>query len=214
MKERYISESAPSILIEYLRNKGYNLNIVRASSDINSPISSHADIRFCRLGLRDSDMVIESMPGELASDYPLDVPFNACCTGRFFIHSLDASSPRLLAAAEKLGMISIDVRQGYARCSTIPVDESSIITYDRGIAKACIAAGLDVLTVEPGHVLLPGYDTGFIGGTTGVFEDEIVFAGDLSRHPDFLSIRSFIEDRGRRVVFFDDFPLTDIGSII
>lgn len=214
MSTRFVSTLAPHLVTEYIRSRGYRLRFVEPASDIASPVSSHADIRFCRLGLRDSDMVIEAMPGELASDYPLDVPFNACCTGRFFIHRLDASSPRLLAAAERLGMILIDVRQGYARCSTIPVDESSIITYDRGIAKACIAAGLDVLTVEPGHVLLPGYDTGFIGGTTGVFEDEIVFAGDLSCHPDFLSIRSFIEDRGRRVVFFDDFPLTDIGSII
>jgi hypothetical protein len=94
------------------------------------------------------------------------------------------------------------------------VDEDSIITYDRGIAKAAEAAGINVLTVDPGHVELPGYDTGFIGGTSGRVGDEIIFNGDLSAHPDCQAIRQFIEERGLKVRYFSGYPLRDIGSII
>ena len=73
---------------------------------------------------------------------------------------------------------------------------------------------MDVLTVTAGHVVLPGYDTGFIGGASGRIGDTVYFNGDLTAHPDFESIVRFIEDRGLKVKWFEDWPLTDTGSII
>ena len=108
----------------------------------------------------------------------------------------------------------MNVKQGYACCSIVPVDEDSIITADRGIARAAEAAGIRVLTVEAGHVELPGYDTGFLGGTSGRVGDEIIFNGDLSAHPDFEAIRDFIGSRGLKIKYFESYPLRDIGSII
>ena len=106
------------------------------------------------------------------------------------------------------------MKQGYACCSIVPVDEDSIITADRGIARAAEAAGIKVLTVEAGHVELPGYDTGFLGGTSGRVGDEILFNGDLSSHPDFEAIKDFIGSRGLKIKYFEGYPLRDIGSII
>ena len=45
-------------------------------------------------------------------------------------------------------------------------------------------------------------------------DNEIVFNGDLSAHPDFETIKEFIESRGLRCVWTTDMPLTDIGSVI
>ena len=73
---------------------------------------------------------------------------------------------------------------------------------------------LNVLKVSPGFVKLDGYDTGFIGGTSGRVGDEIIFHGDLFVHPDFQRIVSFIEKRGLTCRWFSDFKLTDIGSIL
>ena len=81
------------------------------------------------------------------------------------------TAPELLGKVEELGLIRVNVSQGYAKCSTCVVGEDAIITYDRGIAKAADAAGMDVLVIEPGHVDLPGYDTGFIGGASGLVTD-------------------------------------------
>ena len=40
------------------------------------------------------------------------------------------------------------------------------------------------------------------------------FNGDLSAHPDFEAIRAFLGRRGYRTIYFEDEPLTDIGSVI
>ena len=53
-------------------------------------------------------------------------------------------------------------------------------------------AGINVLLVEPGFVKLRGADTGFIGGASGRVDDEIVFNGDLSAHPNLKKITAFI----------------------
>lgn len=213
----YISASSDPRLADWIAENGYTVNTVRTSGIVAAPLSDHPDMFMCKMGAGDGAEIFSSFyhydlyPGDV---YPDDIALNAACTGRYFIHNLKHTVPQLLSRAEQLGMILVNVRQGYAKCSTVIVDEDSVITYDRGIAKACEAAGLDVLTVSPGHVLLPGYDTGFIGGASGRMGSTIVFNGDLTAHPDFSSIVSFIEERGLSVKWFDEWPLTDIGSII
>ena len=130
-------------------------------------------------------------------------------------HDIPKHFKNVDAAAKAAGKIPVDVRQGYARCSSAVVDGRSVITADPGIAAALMKLGdVDVLTVEPGHVLLPGFDYGFIGGASGRVGDELIFSGDLSAHPDFRAIEAFADQRGVRLKCFPEFPLTDIGSII
>lgn len=210
MKTIYIAASARQELKDYIINMGYEV-ISIPPAEIDSPIASHADIQVCRLV---DDVVVMANINELGSVYPEDAVFNACCTGSFFIHRLDITNRMLLSTAEELGLKLINVKQGYSRCSCLPIDGNSIIIYDRGIAKACESHGLDVLLVSHGNILLPGYDTGFIGGTAGKVGDTIVFNGDLSKHPDYDRIVAFIAERGLEVKYFEDWPLSDIGSII
>ena len=215
-KRKYVSGEAHPTLIRYIESRGYEPVLLDPLAEVDSPIAAHADIQMCRLGCRDDSPVIRAAADELvlmSGSYPCDVPFNAAATGSFFVHRLELTSPRLLAAAQSLGMEMIDVRQGYAKCSIVVVDENSIITYDRGIAAAC-EGKLDVLLIRPGHINLPGYDTGFIGGCTGRLGDEIIFNGKLSAHPNGDAMRGFIEERGLLCTAVGDYPLTDIGSII
>ena len=173
MTTRYISENAYPETIECLRAAGERAQLIPAADPAQSQqqtapaVSDHADLYHCRLGIADDAPVIHAQSGELAPGYPAEAVFNAVCTGKFFLHNLNITHPRLLAAAKARGLQLIHVRQGYTRCSTIPVTENAVITYDRGIAGPAETAGLEVLLIEPGYVLLPGYDTGFIGGTCG-----------------------------------------------
>lgn len=215
-KTVHVAASADRRLREWLMTRGYTVDEVHTSGIVAGPLSDHPDMFMCKLGASDDAEVFScfaqnTVPGSV---YPHDIAFNAACTGRFLIHNLSYTDPALLRRAEELGMTLVNVRQGYTKCSTIVVDEDSVITYDRGIAAPCRAAGLDVLTVSPGHVLLPGYDTGFIGGASGRVGSTVVFNGDLTAHPDFPSIVRFIEERGLEVKWFEDWPLTDIGSIL
>ena len=214
MKKIYIAKDTNRILQDYLQEKGYSLELISSEGLVDPPISCHPDVFLCKLGLGDDAMFIHALDSELGMGYPAEAAFNAACTGKYFIHNLKVTAPRLLDAARSAGMELIHVPQGYAKCSTVIVDERSIITYDRGIEKACSSAGLNVLLITPGHVLLPGYTTGFIGGCSGRIEDEVIFNGNLSAHPDFDRIRDFIQSRGLKCVWFKEYPLTDIGSII
>ncbi len=211
MSKVIVSKDACRGLIEYLEEGGHEVMRFGTLEKVAPPVANHPDLVFCRLK---DGMTFEGDPERLSPKYPGDVIYNGCSTGEYFIHDLRVTDPELLDAVKRAGLKCVNVRQGYSRCSILPVDGKSIITYDKGCDLALTAAGLNVLRIRPGHVLLPGYNEGFIGGTAGRVGDEILFNGDLSAHPDFEAIRDFICERGLGLKYFDDCPLTDIGSII
>lgn len=177
--------------------------------------------------------------GSIGYEYPDDVPYNAVVTDRFFIHNTDLTAHEVLERARFAGLQIINVRQGYTRCSCLPVGSNAFITADEGIAKslrawnelikseAASAAAdgdeaeatslmndiIDILLIRQGYIHLKGFDHGFIGGTAGAVGRKIYFNGDLNEHPDSDIIIRFIEDHGYEPVWFNDEPLTDIGSI-
>jgi hypothetical protein len=215
MSKIYISKDADERLKHYLHQQGHNLRLIASAGTVDPAISNHPDVFLCKMGVGENAPIFFAEEEDLGWDYPEDSAFNGACTGKYFIHRLDATNPRLLAAAQEMGMTLIHVNQGYTKCSTVIVDEQAIITYDQGIARACSRyADLEVLLISPGFVRLDGYDTGFIGGCSGRVGGEILFNGDLSNHPDFRRIYRFIESRGLTCRWFSDYPLTDIGSIL
>lgn len=164
--------------------------------------------------------------GNISDEYPYDVPYNAAVTDRYFIHNTAYTAPALYDLARERGMEIIRVKQGYSRCSCVIAGPDAVITADRGIASSIEAynamleeegAGeewLDYLLVEQGHVELPGYRYGFIGGASGMIEGKVYFNGDLSAHPDHERICAFIEEHGCRPVWYPGEALKDIGSIV
>ncbi|MDD6254585.1 MAG: hypothetical protein PUA82_00995 [Eubacteriales bacterium] len=173
----------------------------------------------------DGNKAIVFQMGNIGPEYPLDVPYNAVCTERYFIHNLEHTSPLLLERARAEGLELINVKQGYTKCSCIVVG-GAIVTADRGIFRTISAyndmlneegeeeGGIDILLVEPGHVKLQGFESGFIGGTCGQVGDKVYFNGDLSSHPDFRSIVEFIWKHGAEPIWYGGELLEDIGSVI
>lgn len=211
-RELFISKDASDWLKNEMHSAGYRLREVEGGN--GTAIETHADLYYCRLGADTDAPVFSGEISAVGKTYPADCIYNAACTGRFFIHKLDITDKVLLKAAEEMGMILVDVPQGYSKCSVVVVDETGIITSDMGIAKKCEGAGVDVLTVEAGHIALPGFKYGFIGGASGRIGDRIYFEGDLSSHPDFEKIVDFIDSRGLKAVYNKEMPITDIGSIV
>ena len=205
----YLSCLAHPKLKTYL-SRTHKITEIESTHSVSHGIGTHPDLYLCDLGSR----VFRSDPAKLFPGYPKEVRYNAACTGRYFIHNLKYTDPELPMAAREMAMTTVHVNQGYAKCNTVIVDERSVITSDRGMIGPLRDAGMSVLQVAPGQVVLPGYSYGFLGGTSGKVEDEIVFHGNLSLHPDHKEIAQFIQGRGLKVKFFKDFPLTDIGSIL
>ncbi len=204
----YISQYANVHLVEYLRNHKLIVNFVKTNKVYNE-ISSHPDIYMCQLG----DRLFHGNLDRLKFKYPGNIIFNSACTGKYFIHNLKYTNPELLKIATDMNMTLVDVKQGYAKCNIVVVNENSIITSDIGIASKC-SNYMDVLLIKSGHIFLQGFNYGFIGGTCGKFKDTIIFNGNLSAHPDFNDIIKFIHDKKLKCKWFSKYPLTDIGSIL
>lgn len=243
MKNVYLSKQAGISLIEYLTTHGFRPQLMTGEgTPVYHAISTHADIHLCRMGVWENTCIFTGNTGKLQTDYPGNIIYNAVCTGKYFIHNLKYTDPGLLQAVRKWHrqyyphetLQLIDVPQGYTRCCCLPVDDTSFITSDMGIAKALASYDTDVLLIERGHILLPGFDYGFIGGCGGNLlipqaADQrtvdkrtagaksvrtVVFNGNLEAHPDHEKIAAFVHDRNIDLIYFKDYPLTDIGSIL
>ena len=216
-KNVYLSSLVCEPLVSYLKAQGFSPVLLDGTdSPVYEEVSTHADIHMCQLGLWDGVRLFHGNTSKLGHDYPGNIIYNAVCTGKYFIHNLEYTDPELLDATDNLSRINVP--QGYTRCCCLPVDDSSFITSDEGIAKALEKTDADVLRISRASIALPGFDYGFIGGCAGHItvngRKTMIFNGDLSAHPDYKKIAAFIEDRDIDILFFEDFPLTDIGSIL
>lgn len=215
MNTIYLSNGANPQLQTYLSQLGNSCDMIPGSPLLSEGIASHPDLFMCKMGCQLGAPVFCGDAGKPRAPYPKDIPYNAACTGKFFIHRLAFTDAALLRAAKEMNMILIDVPQGYTKCNVVVVDENSLITSDKGIFDVLDRRDdIDCLLVHSGHVRLSGYSTGFLGGASGRVDNRILFHGSLPHHPDAKQIQDFIESRGFDVIWFDGFPLTDIGSII
>ncbi len=158
----------------------------------------------------------------LSADYPNDVKLNALLlrnsqgTRYLFAHPT-ALSPTLHQTAIDEGVTVLPVRQGYASCSTAVIAEDAIITADCSIANAAQRVGIDVLLISPGHIELPGYNCGFIGGASGydAVTHTLFLCGDPTHHPDHQNgrIQAFCHAHGCHIHTLPSDHLTDIGGI-
>ena len=148
--------------------------------------------------------------------YPGSSIFNCIQIGNYFLHNVAYTDPIILDLVKHHEYKIVNVMQGYTNCNIVFIDENSIITSDSIIAKTLsnTAPQFDVLLVSEGNVTLKGFPHGFFGGCCGRIDDYIVFNGNLEAHPDFATIKSFIESKNLHLKYFTEYPLTDIGSII
>lgn len=153
----------------------------------------------------------EAIPETAGNEYPNDVALNALRLSDTVYGLESAVSSMIRERAKRF----VPVRQGYTRCSCAAIRENAVITADRGLASVLKKDGADVLTIRPGYILLEGYDYGFIGGAGGkISENEYVFFGDVTAHPDYPEMKDFAAAHGVRLIPLSSEPLTDYGGLI
>lgn len=146
--------------------------------------------------------------------YPESASYNVLLLDQFAIYNPKCVDP-LLEYRLKQRYSVIPVYQGYARCSVCVVTERAVITADVGIANALRNVDIDVLEITPGHIALPGYDYGFIGGAAFKIDaDKLAFTGTLDLHPDRKCILDFLEKHQVEPVYLSKEAIFDIGSAI
>ncbi len=214
--------------VQALRNFGHTVLPCPPHPGLDAPVASHPDLLLfpaddailthadyaCTLRALCPALPVVSIPERIEAKYPRDVLLDAALVGKHLVCRPDATSCAVLENARKKGAALLPVRQGYAKCNLCTVSENAVITEDASIAKALSAVGAEVLHVTPGHITLPGYPYGFIGGASGNDGHHVFFCGDLSEHPEGDRIAAFCRRHGKQPVSLCAGKLCDVGSLL
>ena len=211
-------------------------NIVQLPPDPSLPdaVCGHSDLLIFRLenylitrksyyhkAKKEIDLICEKASLELVlSDadvedkYPKDCGLCAAVSADKIICKESSADSQILRLANSLGYKVSDVNQGYTKCSCAILADGAVITADRGIASVTLKNGIDTLLISEGHIDLPGYSYGFIGGATGLCDNKLYFCGDIKTHPDHESIENFAKKHGTECVSLCCDMLYDVGTLI
>ena len=157
--------------------------------------------------------ISDNIGSSVSNGYPECVLYNCVCVGRNLFCNTKTVLPAILDDYTQNGYNIVDVKQGYTKCSVIPLD-NAMITDDAGIAAAAKAANIDCLLIAKGSVSLKGYQYGLIGGTAGVYKNRVYWNGEPYTHSDWRMIDEFLTAHNYSSVSLCSGKLSDIGSIL
>ncbi|MCR5457519.1 MAG: hypothetical protein K6F14_05545 [Clostridiales bacterium] len=222
MKKIFVSCDLPQSTKSIISKYG-TISELPSHPDMPDAISSHPDALMVNICDRlfvvgNYDFDIKSVPFATFTNekpfpkYPHDTLVNCFIISDILFAGKNISSD-ILMYAEECGIEYVPLNQGYAKCSTL-VYKDSIVTSDKGIFEKANNKGIDSLLITQGHIGIKEYDYGFIGGASCVIEDNVIFFGDIRKHPDYISIKEFLIGKGAKVICDDTYELFDYGGIV
>lgn len=219
-----ISYKASEEFKKFLRENDIDFILTRPNHCLDPRIDDHPDLSLFKLD--DKNVVVAEsvfdyykdklkgynlIKGENPSEkYPHDAIYNVVRFKDFYIHN-DFTEGRIQKYFKENKIKHLRVKQGYSRCSLIPLKES-LITADFGIYKA-LKDAINIDLVACDEIFLDGFDQGFLGGCCGLVGDKLIFTGDISNHKDFSKIKSICENQNIKIIY-PDLDLIDCGSLI
>ena len=213
-----------------LEDLGFHVIYMPDNPNVDTRVAGHADLSVLRTGEREIFLAphlkgteFEASVRDIGYDiifpeitqgkeYPLDADFNIVFLGNNMLCGRKNRLAERLSSSH--GFKRIAISQGYARCSTCIVSENALITADSGIENAARTLGYDVLKIHPGFFRLPGFDYGFIGGSSFLLDGKLYFTGSISSHADKNVILSFLTHHNTAPVFLSSERAEDIGTVI
>ena len=228
-----IGENADEKIRTAITKLGFYVVTLPAEGGLASPISSHADMLLCVIDhyffcsknyysknknlfskIEDFGYSPILCDIERKKEYPFDIQLNQAVIGNYIIGKKDACAKEILNFASNNGYTYISVKQGYAKCSSLILNEKAIICADDRISSSALKLGIDILKIENSseNIILNGYNYGFIGGASAVYNNTVFFFGDVSKHKNYEIISAFCEKHDFHINSLTDAPLTDIGG--
>jgi len=215
-----------------LINLGYNPIKVPKCCDVYDAINGHVDIQLNIIDKLNKHIIVQKntpkdfldilklngikytlSKGELGKKYPNNIILNALILERFFVHNLNYTDENLIKNQD--ARMKVNVKQGYTKCSVLPIGNNALITNDTGIYKTLTQKNMDVLLIPPGDILLPSLDYGFIGGTGGMIsENKLALFGELEHYYFGNDIYKFLYKYDIEVIPLKRGKLMDRGSLL
>ncbi len=212
----------------FFKEKGIEIFKSEPNKYIDRAVSTHADMCALHFGgnkiavdrnqsglidelhLRGFDVVKTFEP--IAGEYPEDVKLNVALFGKNAVGAFSYSDKAVLDSITAFNKYT--VKQGYTKCSVLPVNEKALITDDVSVFKT-LKNAFDVLLIDKGDIHLSGHEYGFIGGASAkISEDEIYFFGDIRLHRNSDEILAFLDKYSCKAVYQETVQLTDVGGIV
>ena len=149
----------------------------------------------------------------LSSKYPNNVSLNAYITDNYLVHNLKFTDKKILEYCKNKK--TINVNQGYTKCSILPLREKVIITNDTGIYNTLKNEGFDILLLPFGDIELSGFNYGFIGGVGGMISnDSMAFFGSLDNYTFGNEVKKFLYKYDIKPIYLSNTKLIDRGSLL
>ncbi len=210
-----------------LKKFGLSLLKTELNPNLQRSVAYHADMNCAKIGdmiyvAKEQTEIIAKLDelelkyeiiSELCPDYPFDVYLNCAICGKNAVINPNTVSKGILSQLESDGYDIYCVKQGYSGCSTLFVNENTVITADDGIYNA-LHNFFDVLKISDRDINLPGFDHGFIGGSAKMInKSTMLFFGDIYSISDGEKIVRFLNNHNIKSVSLSG-KLTDIGGMI
>lgn len=231
-KAAVCSEKLPSKAVKKLSENFDRVWLLPAEKKLSAPVCHHPDMILSIVGKRlfcHEDYLSENrellcrMCSELSLEptaadcrrgdgYPFDVAFNVFVASKYAFCNKKYTSEALLRCAREEGLEAVNVKQGYAACSSLYIN-GTVISADPSILKAA-EGKTRTLEVKGGGIRLDPYDTGFIGGAAGFFDNVLYTFGELDSFKGAEVLTDFLEKEKISLCPLFEGELTDFGGII
>lgn len=226
-----ISYKADDKLKKIIENNNIDIIETLKCEDLDDPINDHPDMVIHPINYKNFVVyykyynyyynklnkyginVIKSS-NKLNKIYPNDIYLNVSRVGKYFFHKSGYIDKNLKTNLEK-NFQGIEIKQGYAKCSTLILKDNVVVTTDLKLNKKYKELGLVSYLLPPNKINLPGYDTGFIGGTCGnIGKDKVVFYGNLEKYEFKKELIKILHKENISYIYPNTETFLDRGSII
>ena len=230
-----IGENADDFIKIALSNEEFEVISLPPDDRLAQQVSSHADMLifaiddtiFCNENyyqkhisifeqIKSYGYKINSSTFTVSQKYPNDVALNQARIGKSIFGYSQSCDKSILKYLSEHGYTYHSVKQGYAKCSTLILGDNAIISADTNIVSTAKKLNIDTLKIENGsdEIILNGYDYGFIGGASAVYENKVFFFGNLSLHSQGKEISDFCKKNGFLPISIGTKKLCDVGGAI
>lgn len=228
----FVDYRTTSTEINALKNLNFDIIKIPKDENLYTAINGHVDIQLNILDKRDSTIIInKNIPknfkdilsckninfiesnNTLSYEYPNNIALNAYITDNYLIHNLKFTDKKILEFCKNKKLIN--VRQGYSKCSILPLREKVIITNDKGVYNTLIKENFDILLLPFGDIELSGLNYGFIGGVGGMISGEcMAFFGSLENYTFGDDVKKFLYKYDIKPIYLNNGKLVDRGSLL